>query len=809
MNVFQLFATLYLNTDGYKRELEKAEHDTEQASQQIGAKTVAIGALVAKAVEKGAQYLGQLARTGIEYNKQIEVYTASLTTALGSEAAAAAAIEQIKADAARTPYSVDGLVKANRYLIAAGESAEDSRQTILALTDAISATGGGNEELSRMAQNLQQIKNTGKATSMDIRQFAMAGIDVFGILADYMGITAGEVQELDVSYEMLAGALEKAASEGGRYFQANARQAATLNGQINTLKDNVKQKLGEAFEGLTRMISTKALPAVNDFVSSLDLSKIQATLADLIPAFGTLGAVVASLGIQKAMINASVALSAFVAKQKIANIEQAALNGQLTLGQIAIAALTGKITLATAAQAAWNSVTAMWPLAIIVGGVAATVFAIKNVSDAYKDARIDVEALKASLADSTPPETIARVGELAGEYNKLSDQLISTKSELDNLRAAGIDDATDREYQAKINALNEQMKGLKRTISELTDTAAEVPDAIGDSVDGLAEQTAELDKQWEDLAARYVETYNDISENVSKWFGLFDEAKVNVKTSIDDMMSAMQSQINFNQSYAANLEKIRSYDLPQVAEAFKSMGAEGSAYAAELVAAVEAAGGSTSEAGQKIIQDFNALSEGVASSRKILNQSLTNVTGEFDSLIEAAEQAVGDMNMAAEAGASGAATVQAYIAAIAAGSGQAYSAAAGVAAAAAAGFGGGSGGGGGVTRPGSKVIAMTRLAVGSDYIPYDDYPALLHKGEMVVPAKISADLRDFLGAGKQPSGSSGGGGMGEVISLLRQILAKPSDTYLNGERVSEILAPSTNRALGNIDVLGGRGLSMA
>lgn len=46
-----------------------------------------------------------------------------------------------------------------------------------------------------MAQNLQQIKNAGKATAADIKQFAYAGIDVYGILADYTGKSTAEVQK--------------------------------------------------------------------------------------------------------------------------------------------------------------------------------------------------------------------------------------------------------------------------------------------------------------------------------------------------------------------------------------------------------------------------------------------------------------------------------------------------------------------------------------------------------------------------------------------------------------------------------------
>lgn len=82
---------------------------------------------------------------------------------LGSASAAENALEQIKQDAARTPFDTAGLVKANELLISTGVDADSSRKVILALGDAVSATGGGNEELSRMAQNLQQIKNAGKA----------------------------------------------------------------------------------------------------------------------------------------------------------------------------------------------------------------------------------------------------------------------------------------------------------------------------------------------------------------------------------------------------------------------------------------------------------------------------------------------------------------------------------------------------------------------------------------------------------------------------------------------------------------------
>lgn len=205
-----------------------------------------------KIIEAGKQVVS----TGVQYNAQLEQYQTALTNMLGSEAEAVALLDEIKQDAAKTPFDTAGLVKANELLISTGIDAESSRRTILALGDAVSATGGGNEELSRMAQNLQQIQNAGKATSADIKQFAYAGIDVYGILADYTGKTAEEVQNMTVTYDLLSNALISAADEGGRYFNSMSTQSKTLNGQWSTLKDNATQLAGLMTGDLTDGVKT-------------------------------------------------------------------------------------------------------------------------------------------------------------------------------------------------------------------------------------------------------------------------------------------------------------------------------------------------------------------------------------------------------------------------------------------------------------------------------------------------------------------------------------------------------------------------
>lgn len=200
----------------------------------------AISTLAGAALSGAKQFVSM----GIEYNAQIESYRVGLTNMLGDAEAANAAMQAIQEDAARTPFSVDSLTQANQLLISAGENAGYSRKVIMALGDAVSATGGGNAELSRMAANLQQIANVGKASAIDIKQFAYAGINVYQVLADYTGKTVQEVQNMIISYDLLSNALIAASDEGGRYYNAMNTQSQTMNGRVSTLKDNVSQLAG-------------------------------------------------------------------------------------------------------------------------------------------------------------------------------------------------------------------------------------------------------------------------------------------------------------------------------------------------------------------------------------------------------------------------------------------------------------------------------------------------------------------------------------------------------------------------------------
>lgn len=199
---------------------------------------------------KGVEGIGKVAEIGIDFNAKMETYQTAFTTLLGSAEEADRVMTQIREDAAKTPFDVDSLTSANQALVAAGVDADAARDDVLNLANAIAATGGGSAELSRMATNLQGIRNTGKATAQDIRQFASAGINIYGLLADAMGVTTEEAANMEVSYEDLTKAFAMAAEEGGVYAGALEKQSETFTGRLSTIKDNATQLAGALTEDL-------------------------------------------------------------------------------------------------------------------------------------------------------------------------------------------------------------------------------------------------------------------------------------------------------------------------------------------------------------------------------------------------------------------------------------------------------------------------------------------------------------------------------------------------------------------------------
>lgn len=339
---------------------EKLKSFSENIS-KIGSAFTSLGTKLSATVTAPIVALGT---AGITYNAQIEKYQRALTTLTGSSQEAQRIIEQIKTDAKATPFDVAGLTQANQLLISTGLSADESRDTILALGNAISATGGGNEELSRMAVNLQQIKNVGKASALDIKQFAYAGIDVYGLLADYLGTTKEEASQMKVTWEDLNGALINASKQGGKYFGAMEEQSETTTAKVERLKESFNDFSGKLTESL--------VPTVQSIIDKL---------SELLNSFGNLNPHLQEIVTKVLLVSAIIPPILIIVGQVITAVGTIA--GAIgSLSAYIGATIVGTTGLSTVLMALINPITIVIG---VLGGLVAVFISLYNKNEEFRN----------------------------------------------------------------------------------------------------------------------------------------------------------------------------------------------------------------------------------------------------------------------------------------------------------------------------------------------------------------------------------------------------------------------------------------
>lgn len=169
------FSSTLRKAEGGLDSFQKNLMSTEDASKRFTAGIVAAGAA-----------LGAFVYQGIKTAAQLETSRQGFITLLGSAEAADKAISRIKKDAAETPFELPGLIQANQLLTSVTKDADRSERFLLNVGKALAAMGKGQPELDRIIVNLQQIGAVGKASMLDLKQFAFAGIPIFDMLKESM-----------------------------------------------------------------------------------------------------------------------------------------------------------------------------------------------------------------------------------------------------------------------------------------------------------------------------------------------------------------------------------------------------------------------------------------------------------------------------------------------------------------------------------------------------------------------------------------------------------------------------------------------
>ena len=209
--------------------------------------------------------MGVIQSVGSVFGKTIsdageyESLLASLATATGDAIEAQKEFDKLKEFAKTTPFDMPGVVQASVMFRNAGLEAKNVIPMMSMLGD---VAQGNNDYFQRMSVNLMQIMSSGKATMMDINQFALMGVPIKQVLAD-MGVT-GQATANDVikAFQMMT-------SEGGQFYQSMMNSANTFSGQMSNLEDSIQQlsaNIGNAFLPVVKTI----VSAFGEFISNLN-----------------------------------------------------------------------------------------------------------------------------------------------------------------------------------------------------------------------------------------------------------------------------------------------------------------------------------------------------------------------------------------------------------------------------------------------------------------------------------------------------------------------------------------------------------
>lgn len=282
-------------TDDTEKEMRELGSETKDAGKTLGddfpndtAKSIVKLQELVKVAKTVGKWIWDVGKDAVEYNAEMERYSATIsaffrTSGQGAEEAqhnTEVLIQNQKDLATQIGIGADVLIDANKMLIATGINGTRSQQAVSSLAKAIVATGGGNDELTRMVQNLQQIQNVGKASATDMKQFGMAGVDVYSLLADSTGKTVEELQKMDITFDMIVDALDAATQEGGKFFEASQVGATTLEGKYNLLKTTIRDGLGTAFQPLNDTLRDEIIPKAQELAEGIDWEALGVMMSD-------------------------------------------------------------------------------------------------------------------------------------------------------------------------------------------------------------------------------------------------------------------------------------------------------------------------------------------------------------------------------------------------------------------------------------------------------------------------------------------------------------------------------------------------
>lgn len=237
------------------------------AKKGAGVAVAAVGAVTAA--------LGAGVVAGVKYNASIESYQTSFEVMTGSAEKAAEVIDKLKKVGAETPFELPDLADTTQLLMNYGFSADEAMDKMMMLGD---ISQGSAEKMSRIATAYGQMSSAGKVSLEDVKQMIEAGFNPLQEISESTGESMASLYDRiskgAISVDEITASMQRATSEGGKYFQSMEKQSQTFSGLISTLKDNAQQLLGEVVkpisDGLTELLLPAAISAIEQLTQGFE-----------------------------------------------------------------------------------------------------------------------------------------------------------------------------------------------------------------------------------------------------------------------------------------------------------------------------------------------------------------------------------------------------------------------------------------------------------------------------------------------------------------------------------------------------------
>lgn len=228
---------------------------------------------------QGARSLAESLLGPAESAEQVE---SSLEVFTGSAQKALAELKALSDFSAHTPFETSAIDQAALKMQGVGVSSQKVIPYILALGDAIDATGRtSSADLDQIVTNFDKIKTTGHLTTDVMNSFADAGVNAWAVLEKQTGKTHDQLAALISAglypADKAMNDLTKGIEQNPLYKGQMANDANIFSGSLSTLKSNFDQVLASfgspILKGLEPIITdisgALASPVFKDFAGSV------------------------------------------------------------------------------------------------------------------------------------------------------------------------------------------------------------------------------------------------------------------------------------------------------------------------------------------------------------------------------------------------------------------------------------------------------------------------------------------------------------------------------------------------------------